>query len=118
MEARKGHIRCRFENAPENIRNLGTCLRSFQTASFSPHFIIVETDPQQGLMQEVQITPATVQEMMSVARFSVTEPNILISTPTAKTKIGLILRPDDVDVPISGFPRQLGLEDERHRMWT
>lgn len=114
----QGQIRCRFENAPENIRSLGMCLRSFQTASFSPRFIIVETDPQQGLIQEVHITPTTIQEMMSLAKFSVLAPNILISTSTAKTKIGLVLRRDDIDVPISGFPRQLGYEDERSRMFS
>ena len=52
--------------------------------------------------------------MTDFAIFAVSEPNIHISNPTSKTTIALVLRPDDPleKGAISGFPRQLGYEDE------
>ena len=115
---RKGQIRCRFEDGTENLRKLESCMRSFQTECFSPYFTVVEIAPDQGPMTVVDITQATLQAMMDLAKFSVSEPHVLISRSTAITVIGLVLRPEAVSVPISGFPRQLGNEDNSNCMFS
>ena len=50
--------------------------------------------------------------MKEFATFSVASPAIHISRQVAKTTIALVLRAGGDQVPISGFPRQLGYEDE------
>lgn len=115
---RIGEIRCRFENGTENLRNFGSCLRSFQTEAFSPRLNVTEVDPDPVLMDVIEITPYTVEAMMKLAKFSVPQPRIHISSVTARTTIELVLRPTAIGVPTSGFPRQLGYEDEISRMFT
>ena len=83
---------------------------------FSPHFKIAELDPEPSLMDIIYIKQHDVEAMMSLAKFSVPQPRIHISNTTARTTINLILKPDVIGVPTSGFPRQLGYEDEISRM--
>ena len=56
--------------------------------------------------------------MVNYATFSVSEPTIHISGQFARTTIALALeRHGELKhVPISGFPRQLGYEDEMSSM--
>ena len=109
----EGQIRCRFEDGSENLRNLGIHLRSFQSQSFSPLFAVTEEDNLEHL-DTVGITDGTIDRMVNYATFSVPEPTIHISGQYARTTIALVLeRHGEVKpVAISGFPRQLGYEDE------
>ena len=109
----EGQIRCRFEDGSENLRNLGIHLRSFQSQSFSPFFAVTE-EPHLEHLDTVGITDGTISRMVNYATFSVSEPTIHISGEYARTTIALVLeRHGEVkNVAISGFPRQLGYEDE------
>ena len=84
--------------------------------NFSPHFAITELDPQPSLLDIVEIKQHDLEAMMNLAKFSVPSPRIHISNATARTTIDLVLRPAIIGVPTSGFPRQLGYEDEISRM--
>ena len=116
----KGQIRCRFEDESENLRYLGTCLMSFQSTSFSPFFTVTEEHLNPDPIDTVEITHGTIHRMVNFATFSVPEPIIYISSQHARTTIALVLRSagDLEQVPISGFPRQLGYEDEISSMFS
>ena len=105
-----GQIRCRFEDRSDNLRNLGACLTTFQSHSFQPYFTTTEEYYNSGSL--VPITNDIIREMKDYGTFSVEEPIIHISTQVVRTTIALVLRPGEDQVPISGFPRQLGYEDE------
>ena len=110
----KGQIRCRFEDGSENLRNLGVHLRSSQSQSFSPFFAVTEEHLNPEATDTIEITDGTINRMVNYATFSVREPIIHISGQFARTTIALILkrRGELKHMPISGFPRQLGYEDE------
>lgn len=69
---------------------------------------------------DIQITDGTINKMVNFATFSVREPTIYISGPYARTTIALVLRNTEErkQMPISGFPRQLGYEDEFSSMFS
>lgn len=115
----KGQIRCRFEDGSENLRNLGIHLRSFQSQSFSPLFVVTEEHLNPEPIDQIAITDGTINRMVNYARFSVSEPTIHISGQFARTTIALVLQRygELKHVSISGFPRQLGYEDEMSRMF-
>ena len=117
-----GQICCRFDDGTENLRNLGTYLRTFQKPRFAPRFSVTEDDLVIGI---IQITDMTIDRMVTFATFSMEdEPTIIqVSSKAAKTTISLVLRPAAnyaevslTGLPISGFPRQLRKEDENTGM--
>lgn len=67
----------------------------------------------------IQITDGTINKMVNFATFSIREPTIHISDQYARTTIALVLRDTGKrkQMPISGFPRQLGYEDEISSMY-
>ena len=115
----EGQIRCRFEQGSENLRNLGIHLRSFQSQSFSPLFVVTEEHLNPEPMNQIAITDGTINQMVNYAIFSVSEPTIHISGQFARTTIALVLQRygELKHVPISGFPRQLAYEDEMSSMY-
>ena len=68
-------------------------------------------------MDTIEITGGTINRMINYATFAVREPTIHISSQYARTTIALVLREPHpwVQLSISGFPRQLGYEDEESR---
>ena len=89
-------------------------MKSFQTQSFSPHFTVAEEHLNAEATDFVRIDNGAIHRMENFTTFSVREPTIHISSRLAKTTIALVLRPvvGLKPTPISGFPRQLGYEDE------
>ena len=110
----KGQIHCRFEEGSDNLRHLGAHLRSFQSPSFSPYFTVIDEFLNPSPMDTILIANRTIHDMENFATFSVNELTIHISGQHARTTIALVLRParHPKHLPISGFPRQLGYEDE------
>ena len=71
-------------------------------------------------MDTSPIADRTIYHMENFATFSVNELTIHISGQHARTTIALVLRParNPKYLPISGFPRQLGYEDEISSMFS
>ncbi len=101
---------------------LGSFLRKRQFPYFQPYFKISEKNHSSGgtgFVQNQEITQAVVQGMMNVAAFDLGDVSVRVSTPRAVVSIELCLKDDKDDLcrlyPISGFPRDLGDEEEQQR---
>ncbi len=71
------------------------------------------------LTLEHKISQDVVQRMVNVAAFDLGSVSIRVSTPRAEVTIELCMKDDKnqqfVPNPISGFPRELGVEEDLQR---
>lgn len=75
--------------------------------------MVTEEDVLSDPMDKILINERTIDDMVNIAKFEVNEPVIRTSNQNAKTTISLALRQvPAIQLPISGFPRQLRKEDE------
>lgn len=75
--------------------------------------MVTEEDLLSDHMDKIPINERTIDDMVNIAKFQVNEPIIRTSNQNAKTTISLSLRlVPAIQLPISGFPRQLRKEDE------
>ncbi|KAF2814425.1 uncharacterized protein BDZ99DRAFT_555088 [Mytilinidion resinicola] len=110
-EARNGKICCRFEDNPPYLRALGDFLHLQQRRDFQPYFE-VEEDNVQAEIRKIVISEGSIQRMQTHAAFELDVGDMKVSKRTAQVSISLFLGSKAVGkTPISGFPRQLMIED-------
>lgn len=112
-----GKIRCRFPDGSVELRHFGDFLRQRQETDFQPYFQIKDLDT-----KKVNISPNTVEKMITLAKFEVDMVEIRIPLQLRPTVIDLCLLEEGTDketfVPISGFPRALAVEEALQRSST
>lgn len=104
-----GVIQCRFASRDQYSRDLGRILQESQSESHSPYFIVQELY-RETEAQQVVLSEDVTEHMARQGSFMMGQLKIPISNSFSTITILLCL--DGVDaIPISGFPRKLGHED-------
>ncbi|KAH8665171.1 hypothetical protein BGZ60DRAFT_379045 [Tricladium varicosporioides] len=124
----KGRICCRFSNSSERMKELGKYLHGFLKPNFLPYFFVCE--PKKYSFETSKMIPLTrpiINNMWTYGAFDAVNIDIKASGLDAETMILLCLKEGDFrrtysmdvdydpnkfdDIPISGFPRKLMIED-------
>ncbi|KAI1452785.1 hypothetical protein F4805DRAFT_462423 [Annulohypoxylon moriforme] len=114
-----GRIHCRFTNSSPEMKALGGFLRNCLQEHFEPYFVVEEDTSYLGDEVKHIISEKSIEDMYVRGRFDM--PNIVIhmSKELAVTTISLSLQSGNYPhtansyLPISGFPRELVIEDNK-----
>lgn len=113
----KGRICCKFEDGTSYLRGLGEFFQQNQGHNFQPFFEIEEVG-RAIETRKIVLSVEAITAMVARAVFNLAKPDdIVVSSKIATTTIYLNLRADGEEAPerypISGFPRDLMLEQEQ-----
>ncbi|KAI1374503.1 hypothetical protein F4677DRAFT_426368 [Hypoxylon crocopeplum] len=114
----RGSILCRFRNSSDEMKGLGTFLRSSLKGNFEPYFLI-EDDLPGSAAHPVVLTETMIRDMYQRGYFDIELIQISTIKQHATVKITLCLQTTpypsgETTLPVSGFPRQLMSEDISH----
>ncbi|KAI0888236.1 uncharacterized protein GGS22DRAFT_95044 [Annulohypoxylon maeteangense] len=114
-----GRIHCRFTNSSAEMKALGGFLRNCLQEHFEPFFVVEEDTSYLGDEVKHIISEKSIEDMYVRGRFDLPNIQVQMSKELAVTTISLSLQSGNYPhtansyLPISGFPRELVIEDNK-----